>query len=290
MQMNSLFNDKKIKIGVVILILVIGIYAFNPDLFTQAAHGDEPVLKSITISNMERAPQEVSIDNSVIVSCEISSTGIDLLTATLYYKIGANEYSMSMNYNNGLYTATIPIQSENTYVEYWVRVVGDITTITVSSIQSYTVVGDIEPLTYSATYTIYNKVEDNWVEVLEGGTLFGTIKIDLQVLQGVSDITSVRISVWKVIDGQWTKQDEQGMAGVEGTTGAFNLEYDTMALENAIYDIRYELIAGDTIVYTQSLFGSDGEPNGVDQTGLFWGIIGIIVVGLLIYVYGKYRK
>jgi len=269
-----------------IVLLVSGGELFNmasPDIPDRGSDPPPPDECLIKVTEVSRNIEEPTSADTVSVSAKVlGATNVYLA----YDDPIIGETSVRpMTKNGDYYYKTIPTNANGESISYWIKAT-DATCTKLSGIYSYIVFDppgdDTTPTVFKATFDIYKKVVDDWVLVPSGGTLSGRIKIKLNVTLGASEITSARMSFWKVVDGTWLKQDVSTMAGT-GVQGEFELEYDTTKLENAYYDILYELIDGDGgVVMIESVFGGGTEGLGINSTTVFIGMAGVVIVGVII--------
>ena len=284
MNIGSLSKYKNIGYTAIIVVFIVGMILFSPTIFPQVAQDGEGTLVTT------RSPSSPTDIDAVTISV----TSADIETITLRYTFaGSDPIDVTMTSSGDTWSGTIPSKAVGVTVAYWV-VGRDITLGKLwSDERSYTVVqsATTPPQNYDAVFIIYNYVDGDWVAASLGDTISGTIKIDLTVTEGASVVTRVSLRFLKQVDGVWEEQDLVPMASVAGDISKYTITYDTTKLANAVYDIMCDFYAGDTRVYTESLFNfGDGTDLGIDTDMAMLGLAGIVVIAVLMAFLKKRRK
>jgi len=288
-------DNKKIMVST-IFVLLVGMLLFNPllplqantvpDRGTDPIFPDAPRITSLSISN----PQ---VGSPVAVTVTIR----DVESAGLYAEInGFEPRPIIMTSSGDTFYGNIPAGDWSDSVRYWIEATGEGGKSS-SGIGSYTLPpeptnGTDDNIVYKAVFTIYNNVDGGWVIVPVGGVLSGTIKIDLTVTSGGDYVHLAKMSFWKLNNGSWDKINELRMTGLLDASGVaipykYSLQYDTTHLENALYDIWYDLEDSNGIViFQESIFG--GDSGGVISIEVFYGLI-VVMASVTIVLWYKKR-
>jgi len=286
MNLDSLSRHRNIGYAVIVITFIVVIMVFRPAIFPQAS-GDG----GATLYPSRSPTSPTDVDNVIV-----SLTKADKASGKLTYTAGFDDpVIVEMTVSGDKWSGTIPKKSVDTLVSYIVRLYDEFREFEWSKEYSYTVKtsSTIPPgQTYSATFIIYNDVDGEWVVASLGDTISGRIKIDLTVTEGSSYVTRASMRFLKQNEaGDWVMQDEVSMVSVAGDIAKYTITYDTTKLANAVYDIWYDLYAGSTHVYTESLFSiGDGADLDIDPDIVMLGLAGIVGIFVLMVLLKKRKK
>jgi hypothetical protein len=141
------------------------------------------------IQNIDRTPTTVEYDDSPQVSCDVTDVGSGVQEVMFYYRTGgtgAFTTFLMTDAGSGHYTASIPVQSYGTLVEYFFNatdIAGNwVVDDNSGSYYSYTVVDNIDPVC-----SITSPDED--------ATLTGVVAIEIDASDVGSGVASIVITV-----------------------------------------------------------------------------------------------